>query len=345
MNEPEQIKPFLDERADQNSNLSHLENQELKKSDLDRKLNDDVDFQQLNDSLELVEKEKFIPITAGTLLRKLRESKGLHIAALAYALKVDVSKLEALESDQLELLPDVNFARALAFAVCRYLLVDSGEILKLMPKSSSNNLKSYSPRFISTYTNHSKYLTLKYFVSGIPWRLTLLVLIILGYLIFSQTQFNLFKSINEFRLIFNERAIKLSDQDSLNLMIDQKSKIFTPVNNDMVLTPSVQTNPQEVNLESIQLADIAGESISGLGLKTGILVIKGLGPSWVQVTDAIGQVQIQKIINFEETVGISGVLPLAVVIGHVKNTNVWVRDREFDLNTVSNGNVARFEVN
>lgn len=90
---------------------------------------------------------------------------------------------------------------------------------------------------------------------------------------------------------------------------------------------------------------IAGESISGLGLKTGILVIKGLGPSWVQVTDAIGQVQIQKIINFEETVGISGVLPLAVVIGHVKNTNVWVRDREFDLNTVSNGNVARFEVN
>lgn len=34
MNEPEQIKPFLDERADQNSNLSHLENQELKKKNL-----------------------------------------------------------------------------------------------------------------------------------------------------------------------------------------------------------------------------------------------------------------------------------------------------------------------
>lgn len=37
--------------------------------------------------------------TAGALLRQARESTGLHIAALAVAMKVPVKKLEALEAE------------------------------------------------------------------------------------------------------------------------------------------------------------------------------------------------------------------------------------------------------
>ena len=44
---------------------------------------------------------------AGALLRQAREASGLHIAALAVLLKVPVKKLEALESDRLDLLPDI----------------------------------------------------------------------------------------------------------------------------------------------------------------------------------------------------------------------------------------------
>lgn len=74
------------------------------------------------------------PVTgAGQLLRQYRESTGLHIVALASALKVARAKLEALEADRLDDLPDVVFARALAMSCCRYLGKDPEPVLALMP--------------------------------------------------------------------------------------------------------------------------------------------------------------------------------------------------------------------
>jgi cytoskeleton protein RodZ len=70
---------------------------------------------------------------AGQLLRQYRESTGLHIVALSSALKVARAKLEALEADRLDDLPDVVFARALAMSCCRYLGKDPEPVLALMP--------------------------------------------------------------------------------------------------------------------------------------------------------------------------------------------------------------------
>jgi cytoskeleton protein RodZ len=69
----------------------------------------------------------------GALLRNYRESVGLHIVALASALKVTRAKLEALENDRYEELPDIVFARALAMSCCRYLGRDPETVLGLMP--------------------------------------------------------------------------------------------------------------------------------------------------------------------------------------------------------------------
>ena len=65
-------------------------------------------------------------LTAGMLIRRAREASGLHIAALAVSLKVPVKKLEALEANRFELLPDAVFVRALAGSVCRTLKIDFG---------------------------------------------------------------------------------------------------------------------------------------------------------------------------------------------------------------------------
>ena len=78
--------------------------------------------------------------TAGTLLREARMEAGLHIAALAVALKVPVAKLEALEADNFAVLPDTVFVRALASSVCRTLKIDPAPILALLPQSKSPRL-------------------------------------------------------------------------------------------------------------------------------------------------------------------------------------------------------------
>ncbi|HSI55432.1 MAG TPA: helix-turn-helix transcriptional regulator, partial [Ramlibacter sp.] len=79
-------------------------------------------------------------VTAGALLRQAREASGLHVAALAVSLKVPVRKLEALEDDRWDVLPDSVFVRALASSVCRTLKVDPKPILDRLPQNAAPRL-------------------------------------------------------------------------------------------------------------------------------------------------------------------------------------------------------------
>ena len=80
--------------------------------------------------------------SAGALLRAARESRGLHIAALAAAIKVTPRKLDALENDRWNELPDLTFARALALTVCRSLKIDPKPVLDRLPPAETLALDS-----------------------------------------------------------------------------------------------------------------------------------------------------------------------------------------------------------
>ncbi|HSW21644.1 MAG TPA: helix-turn-helix transcriptional regulator, partial [Burkholderiaceae bacterium] len=71
--------------------------------------------------------------SAGSMLRAARERQGLHIAALAAAIKVPQVKLEALEAGRYNELTDATFVRALAHSVCRVLKIDAKPVLELLP--------------------------------------------------------------------------------------------------------------------------------------------------------------------------------------------------------------------
>ena len=79
-------------------------------------------------------------VAAGRRLKQAREAAGLHVVALAAALKVPVKKLEALEAGRTADLPDATFARALAASVCRQLKIDPAEVLALLPQAASSRL-------------------------------------------------------------------------------------------------------------------------------------------------------------------------------------------------------------
>lgn len=78
----------------------------------------------------------------GALLRAAREAAGVDRPALALALKVSVRKLEALEDDQFDQLPDLVFVRALASSVCRTLKIDARDILALLPQTHAPRLQN-----------------------------------------------------------------------------------------------------------------------------------------------------------------------------------------------------------
>jgi cytoskeleton protein RodZ len=82
--------------------------------------------------------------TAGSLLREARERQGIHIGALAAAIKVTPRKLDSLENDRWDELPDATFARALAQTVCRTLKIDAAPVLALLPTSAQVALEPVS---------------------------------------------------------------------------------------------------------------------------------------------------------------------------------------------------------
>lgn len=77
---------------------------------------------------------------AAAALRRVREDKGVHLVALAAALKVPMRHLERLESGDWQDLPDPVFAKALAASVCRHIGVDDGAVMQHWPQLQNPTL-------------------------------------------------------------------------------------------------------------------------------------------------------------------------------------------------------------
>ncbi|HEX2547534.1 MAG TPA: helix-turn-helix domain-containing protein [Ramlibacter sp.] len=85
-------------------------------------------------------------VTAGKLLREAREAAGLHLDTLAANLKVPPAKLDALENDRYDLLPDAVFVRGLASSVCRTLKLDPQPVLQRLPQTGQPRLMQDNER-------------------------------------------------------------------------------------------------------------------------------------------------------------------------------------------------------
>ncbi len=107
-----------------------------------------------------------LPQDGSGMLRQARERAGVHVAALAVALKVPVRQLEALEQGRFDLLPDHTFARALAASVCRHLKTDPTPILAALPQGA--------PRTVSVNTGINEPFRTSTPVGGLGWRERLL---------------------------------------------------------------------------------------------------------------------------------------------------------------------------
>ena len=73
---------------------------------------------------------------AGQMLRAMREAAGIDAALVASALKVTPQKIDALEGERYDELPDVTFARGLAAAFCRAFGADPAPVLARMPSAA-----------------------------------------------------------------------------------------------------------------------------------------------------------------------------------------------------------------
>mgnify|MGYP003598736638 CR=1 FL=1 len=304
-------------------------------------------------------------VTAGALLRDAREAAGLHIAALAVALKVPVAKLEALEADNFSALPDMVFVRALASSVCRTLKIDPQAVLALLPQGEGPRLSAGDVGLnapVKGFAGRSSAAPFKGAGSrSFVWAVGLLL-------------------IGAALMMFLPRGLD-ADLSALLKQPETTTKIPMPTGNvaqeisvavgaeERVpsAAPAPAPAPAAAAAAGVGVELPAGESIKPAGIAShpivlpsveasapssapatdapsGVLAFKARSESWIQVRDAAGALVLQRNLAPNELVSVSGVLPLAVVIGRADATEVFVRGKPYDIGPVSRENVARFEV-
>ena len=300
-------------------------------------------------------------VTAGALLRDAREAAGLHIAALAVALKVPVAKLEALEADNFSALPDMVFVRALASSVCRTLKIDPQAVLALLPQGEGPRLSAADVGLnapVKGFAGRSSAAPFKGAGSrSFVWAVGLLL-------------------IGAALMMFLPRGLD-ADLSALLKQPETTTKIPMPTGNVAQeisvavgaeqRVPSAAPAPAPAAAAGVGVELPAGESIKPAGIAShpivlpsveasapssapaadapsGVLAFKARSESWIQVRDAAGALVLQRNLAPNELVSVSGVLPLAVVIGRADATEVFVRGKPYDIEPVSRENVARFEV-
>jgi cytoskeleton protein RodZ len=291
--------------------------------------------------------------TAGMLLRRAREAAGLHVAALAVSLKVPVRKLEALEDNRFEELPDAVFVRALASSVCRSLKIDPQPILERLPQTSAPRLVRDGEGINAPFRAPSdgappgwtEQLTKPVFLAVFALLLGALVLILLpgapkpAQVATLSTAPAPAEPPPPPMVLPGPEAAPPAAIASPAVMSQDAPAMAAPAAKPVVLSTAVPASaspaPAPVGAASNTVQPAS---------TTGIVVLRAKGPSWVEVVDAKGVVGVRKTLSAGESAGASGALPLQVTIGRVDVTEVQVRGKSFDLRPVSKDNVARFEV-
>ena len=283
-------------------------------------------------------------LTAGGMLREAREAHGLHIDVVAAALKVPTKKLQALEDDDIDSLPDPVFARALAASVCRALRVDPAPVLAKLPGALRPGLADADQTISSSFRSGAPRSGRG---GGLPSRAVLIVVALL--LVAAALMFWLPQG------VFGRLSASLSGTPAVDAAINSSSETVVTAPAGTVLesvpTPSLGGTTATAPLTAAIVApaataaSAAADAAAAAPATEDVLAFTARTESWITVNETGGRQLLRRTLKAGETVGLSGKLPMSVVIGRASGIDVKVRGKAFELAPVTgSGGVARFEV-
>jgi cytoskeleton protein RodZ len=284
--------------------------------------------------------------SAGALIRAAREQRGLHIAALAAAIKVPQRKLEALENDRYDELLDMTFTRALAQTVCRSLKIDAQPVLDLLPQvpGAAPKLQHVSNGLNAPFREKpgsDDGMDWSWLRRPVFWG-TLLVLAAAAAVAFMPERFlSLWRGAGA---AANAPAAPTAAAPAPAVVV---APVAPPVavppatENGTAATPTALGAPSTVEAPASAVAPLSALKPVGSAL----LAVKVASESWVEVQDAKGQTLLSRKVAAGEALGLDGEVPLRLTIGNASATQVTFRGQPVDLSSNTVANVARLQLN
>lgn len=301
-------------------------------------------------------------ISRPVLLRAAREAAGLHIAALAAALKVPVRKLEALEAGRYSELPDLTFARALASSVCRHLKIDPAPILEQIPQGVKTELGGprnginarFQPAHDPAPLNPLGWLSRPALLAAIALLLGALVIVFMPRLEDAPpppaNAGNVVTPVEPPEPVAAVEPVPSQEPTPAGvpgLPADAAPASppaaipGAPAGAVPVSPAPLPVPPTAIAADSTASAPVAATPAPAAN---SLLTISAKGESWVEVVNGSGTVVIQRVLKAGDAVDFSSAPPYTVVLGRAEAATVTVRGKPFDVTRYVRNNVARFEV-
>lgn len=305
--------------------------------------------------------------TAGAWLREARQQRGLHIVALAAMLKVPQAKLEALEADRWQDLPDTTFVRALAKAICRVLNVDAAPVLALLPSSEDREL-TMSRGLNQPFRDHvsgGAGFSLALLQRPVVWGPALLLaaaaavyLMPAGWLPSAGSAGSGAAEPVEATPTLMPSAVPEAAQQaasavSLPASAPTAALLLPPAASAVPLSAALSAAPSPAPAPLLGAAALTrpvvatAEAVPAAAPAPGSvpLQVKVSSESWVEVVDASGRTLLSKLLRPGDAQTLQGLPPLRVRVGNVSGTELILRGEPVDLLGRSRDNVARLELN
>lgn len=319
-------------------------------------------------------------VNAGALLRKAREDAGMHIGALAVALKVPVAKLEALEAGHLAQLSGPVFMRALASSVCRTLKIDPTPVLALLPVAATARLHQKGD-LNEPFRGEGRGVSF-----SAPERLLKPSILAVAALLLGAAVLLLLPNLRPLgssakeALTSKEAPAEAPPPETGSGTASgnpsgtaagvpapppaAEAPRSAPMVTETVVPPAPRANaapsaapaappaamnppatPPAAPATVVANAAVAPAAAAAAApAASGLLAFKASGQSWIEVTDAKGVVVFRKTLEAGETAEVAGTPPLKTIVGRADATEVTVRGKRMELQALAKDNVARFEV-
>lgn len=284
------------------------------------------------------------PVTAGALLKRARQAQGLHIAALSASIKVAQRKLESLEADRFDELPDATFTRALAQTVCRSLKIDSAPVLALLPPAAGNRLGDkgdINAPFRERPGRGEPQDWSRLAASPAVWGPAL---VLLGAVVVYFLPADLLTRVQ--RIGSDASALPAPAASAVSVaaaasaveaaaMAASLPAASAAVDATALATPAIAASAPMNAAVVLQPTPVAA---------VGLLELRATAETWVEVQDAGAKLLISRKVLAGETVQLDGALPLKVKIGNAAGTDVVFRGQPLSLAPFTRDNVARLEL-
>ena len=287
----------------------------------------------------------------GQQIRAAREAAGLHIVALAAALKVPVRKLEALEADRWAELTDPTFARALASSVARHLKLNPASVLAGLPTTTTDSLN------IPTGLGQASTGAVSF-----DWKSKAnpVVLGALGLLVLAVGVYLMPASWVEGSPSLPEQKSESSSAKAVDLVgtplgatepapeaaPTQQTATSAAVPPPAPVVPPAVTRETPTVATAVAAAQPSSTTTNTASSPSGTLVKLTLvlkGQSWVEVTDAAGKLRLQRIATAGESLQFDDANAYSVVLGNASAVDVNINGQTKDMSEFARNNVARFQ--